>query len=113
MPSKKPNIGNLLALLEMFLALQLDILPGGTATIAELDFAEKDSPIKGGDVKPGPWPGLTSSSSVEASPASVAGALSSPPIRRRRLLGRLGHEYDSELEFGFAPTLNAPLRAVK
>ncbi|CEF73750.1 hypothetical protein FGSG_11972 [Fusarium graminearum PH-1] len=46
MPSKKPNIGNLLALLEMFLALQLDILPGGTATIAELDFAEKDSPIK-------------------------------------------------------------------
>ncbi|CZS77017.1 unnamed protein product [Fusarium graminearum] len=49
MPSKKPNIGNLLALLEMFLALQLDILPGGTATIAELGFAEKDSPIKRDD----------------------------------------------------------------
>ncbi|KAF0638166.1 hypothetical protein FPSE5266_10988 [Fusarium pseudograminearum] len=94
MPSKKPNIGNLLALLEVFLALQPDILPGGTATVAELDFAEKNSPIKGEDVKPGPWPGLTSSSSVEASPASVAGAPSFPPIHCRRLLGRLGHEYD-------------------
>ncbi|KAJ4134790.1 hypothetical protein NW768_004393 [Fusarium equiseti] len=76
MPSKKPDIKNLLALLKkVFFAPEMGSLPGGTATVAELDFAEKDSPIKGEDVKPGPWPGMTSSDSVgEDSIASDAGA---------------------------------------
>ncbi|RGP68776.1 benzoate 4-monooxygenase cytochrome p450 [Fusarium longipes] len=92
MPFKKPNIDGLLALLERFFAPKQGTLPGGTATVAELDFAEKESPIKGEDVKPGPWPGLTSPDSAENNSASVAGAgpssprppssSSAPPTRR-------------------------------
>ena len=50
-------------------------LPGGTASVAELGFAEKDSPVKEEDVKRGPWPSMTSPGSVgEDSIASDAGA---------------------------------------
>ncbi|KAF4414594.1 hypothetical protein FACUT_14149 [Fusarium acutatum] len=53
----------------------------GTETKAELDFAEKDSPIKGEDVKPGPWPGGSSPDSVkDDGSAAVVGASSSSAI---------------------------------
>jgi hypothetical protein len=88
MPLKMPRIDDLLVFLkEVFFAPERGVLPGGTATKAELDFAEKDSPIKGEDVKPGPWPGGASPDSVrDDRSAAVAGAsssfsplLSSPP----------------------------------
>ncbi|RKL44369.1 hypothetical protein BFJ72_g4102 [Fusarium proliferatum] len=107
MPPKMPRLDDLLALLEVYFAPETGVLPGGTATKAELDFAEKDSPIKGEDVKPGPWPGGSSPDSVkDDGSAAVAGASSSSaillssssssspspprPSRRRRLRRRLG-----------------------
>ncbi|KAF5574620.1 benzoate 4-monooxygenase cytochrome P450, partial [Fusarium pseudoanthophilum] len=75
MPPKMPRFDDLLVLLEVFFAPERGVLPGGTATKAELDFAEKDSPIKGEDVKPGPWPGGSSPNSVkDDGSAAVAGA---------------------------------------
>ncbi|KAJ4050594.1 hypothetical protein NW761_005389 [Fusarium oxysporum] len=78
-----PRIDDLLVLLEVFFASEKVGLPGGTATKAELDFAEKDSPVKGEDVKPGPWPGGLPPDSVrDDGSAAVAGASlsSSPPL---------------------------------
>ncbi|TVY68322.1 hypothetical protein Focb16_v002338 [Fusarium oxysporum f. sp. cubense] len=83
MPPKMPLIDDLLVLLEVFFAPEKGGLPGGTATKAELDFAEKDSPVKGEDVKPGPWPGGSSPDSVrDDGSAAIAGASSSssPPL---------------------------------
>ncbi|KAG5802339.1 hypothetical protein H9Q71_013074 [Fusarium xylarioides] len=76
MPPKMPRLDDLLALLEVYFAPETGVLPGGTATRAELDFAEKDSPIKGEDVKPGPWLGGSSPDSVkDDGSAAVAGAI--------------------------------------
>ncbi|WKT50802.1 hypothetical protein QSH57_015772 [Fusarium oxysporum f. sp. vasinfectum] len=109
MPPKMPRIDDLLVLLEVFFASEKVGLPGGTATKAELDFAEKDSPVKGEDVKPGPWPGGLPPDSVrDDGSAAVAGATegafsallwpnssthfdfdlpSAPPFRTSRLVG--------------------------
>ncbi|KAL5586113.1 hypothetical protein FOBRF1_015983 [Fusarium oxysporum] len=76
-----PRIDDLLVLLEVFFAPEKGGLPGGTATKAELDFAEKDSPVKGEDVKPGPWPGGSSPDSVrDDGSAAVAGASFASPL---------------------------------
>ncbi|KAF5687067.1 benzoate 4-monooxygenase cytochrome P450 [Fusarium circinatum] len=51
-----PKIDRLLALLERYLTPKGSGLPGGTATQADVDAAQKDSPDKGEPVGPGPWP---------------------------------------------------------
>ncbi|KAJ4250572.1 hypothetical protein NW762_011830 [Fusarium torreyae] len=82
MPPRFPTIDDLLALLRVFLAHKGSGLSGGTATEAEIAFAEKDSPVKGEDVPPGPWP---------TSPSAAAAPPPPPPraSKRRRLLRRL------------------------
>lgn len=57
MPPKLPNLDRLLALLEEYLApSESGALSGGLATEEEIAAAEKDSPVKGEAVPPGPWP---------------------------------------------------------
>jgi hypothetical protein len=85
MPPRFPKIDDLLALLRVFLAHKGPGLSGGTATEAEIAFAEKDSPVKGEDIPPGPWP---------TSPAAAAAPPTTPPplprpSKRRRLLRRI------------------------
>ncbi|EEU44714.1 uncharacterized protein NECHADRAFT_84753 [Fusarium vanettenii 77-13-4] len=90
-----PNLDRLLALLKEYLAPKELGLPGGVAEEKELVWAEKDSPVKGEFITPGPWPSLavattTTSSSSTPPPASDAAPIVSPPgssptvTRRRR-----------------------------
>ncbi|KAM0558471.1 hypothetical protein ACHAPJ_004662 [Fusarium lateritium] len=92
MPPRFPNIDDLLALLRVLLAPKGSGLSGGTVTEEHLAFAEKDSPVKGEDVPPGPWPTSPSAAAAAAPPPSSSSPPSSPPPRaskRRRLLRRL------------------------
>ncbi|RSL96676.1 hypothetical protein CEP52_011335 [Fusarium oligoseptatum] len=106
MPPRPPRLDRLLALLEEYLAPKELGLPGGVAKEKELVWAEKDSPVKGEFITPGPWPSLattiaaaaalSSSSTAPPPPTSdaapaVSSPGSSPPVarRRRRLLRRL------------------------
>ncbi|KAF5657596.1 benzoate 4-monooxygenase cytochrome P450, partial [Fusarium denticulatum] len=61
MPDQLPDVSGLLALLERYRAPKRTGLPGGFATEEEIAFAERDSPIKGERIAPGPWPDSSSS----------------------------------------------------
>ncbi|KAF4502759.1 benzoate 4-monooxygenase cytochrome P450 [Fusarium agapanthi] len=63
-----PKIDRLLALLEGLTPWESGTVPGVTATQADVDAAEKDSPDKGEPVGPGPWPTFEETSS-SSSPA--------------------------------------------
>ncbi|PNP80516.1 hypothetical protein FNYG_06115 [Fusarium nygamai] len=63
-----PNIDNLLVIVEKFMASNDKGLPGGTATQAEIDEAQKGSVDKGEPVKPGPWP---TSKETSSSPSTA------------------------------------------
>ncbi|KAF5619979.1 hypothetical protein F52700_11299 [Fusarium sp. NRRL 52700] len=60
MPARLPDVSGLLALLDRFRTPKRSGLPGGSATKEEIAFAEKDSPIKGEYIAPGPWPDFSS-----------------------------------------------------
>ncbi|EXM27080.1 hypothetical protein FOTG_06489 [Fusarium oxysporum f. sp. vasinfectum 25433] len=85
MPARLPDVSGLLALLDRFRTPKRSGLPGGSATEEEIAFAEKDSPIKGERIAPGPWPEFSSSpSSSPPSPSLPPPPLpssSSPPPR--------------------------------
>ncbi|KAF5001611.1 hypothetical protein FGRMN_917 [Fusarium graminum] len=87
---EEPDLTDLDLFLRDYLAPREGGLPGSQATVAELDFAERDSPIKGEDIAPGPWPGVVSSNSVEDedSAAVVGGTSSPPPVSRLRRFAR-------------------------
>ncbi|RYC86111.1 hypothetical protein BFJ63_vAg11013 [Fusarium oxysporum f. sp. narcissi] len=76
MPARLPDVSGLLALLDRFRTPKRSGLPGGSATEEEIAFAEKDSPIKGERIAPGPWPEFSSSPSSSSSPPSP----SLPPL---------------------------------
>ncbi|KAH7158604.1 hypothetical protein DER46DRAFT_662585 [Fusarium sp. MPI-SDFR-AT-0072] len=82
MPARLPDVSGLLALLDRFRTPKRSGLPGGSATEEEIAFAEKDSPIKGERIAPGPWPEFSSSPSSSSSPSLPPLPLpSSPPPR--------------------------------
>ncbi|KAM5375140.1 hypothetical protein ACJA88_007805 [Fusarium oxysporum] len=87
MPARLPDVSGLLALLDRFRTPKRSGLPGGSATEEEIAFAEKDSPIKGERIAPGPWPEFSSSPSSSSPPSPslpplpLPSSSSSPPPR--------------------------------
>ncbi|RKK13047.1 hypothetical protein BFJ68_g587 [Fusarium oxysporum] len=75
MPARLPDVSGLLALLYRLRTPKRSGRQGGSATEEEIAFSEKDSPIKGERIAPGPWPELSSSPPSPSSPSS------SPPPR--------------------------------
>ncbi|SCV44091.1 uncharacterized protein FFB14_08156 [Fusarium fujikuroi] len=88
MPARLPDVSGLLALLDRFRTPKRSGLPGGYATEEEIAFAQKDSPIKGERIAPGPWPDFSSPSSSSSPPSPTLPPLpppssaSSPPPQR-------------------------------
>lgn len=97
MPVRPPPYDRLRALLERYLTSKSGAdhpLPGGQITREELDFAEKDSPVKGQRLRPGLIPDDTAAAASPPppppptppppTPTSPPSPPSPPPVRRRR-----------------------------
>ncbi|KAH6969337.1 hypothetical protein DER45DRAFT_532970 [Fusarium avenaceum] len=91
MPPRAPDLTDLLALLERYLHPVGVGFPGGTATQRDLSLMEKDCPVKGELIAPGPWPLLPSP------PPPPQPSPSPPPSKRELSLAEKDYSVKEEL----------------